>query len=280
MIKKILMEPLVHFLVIAFLFFVAFEYFNQDTTDETVIVVAEGRIAQIKQSIESQRGREALPNELKTATQNYAINQMYLREARNLQLDVGDVVIDRRLRQKMEFLLEDLVASNEPSEEELLTYYKNHTSNYKKPAIYSFRQAHLSIDKEPSEIVQNIAKQQKRIDKGLDPESDVYMLPVKIVKQSASKIEELFGQGFANHLSNKPVNEWIGPFESTLGKHFIYLEKVTPEGTYSFAQIKTQVLKDWKNQNLKEAKQGYEEELLKTYSIAYESEENKEIGDE
>ena len=49
--------------------------------------------------------------------------EVLAREARELQLDVGDTVVRRRLAQKMAFLLEDTVRASEPPEAELRALY-------------------------------------------------------------------------------------------------------------------------------------------------------------
>ena len=38
----------------------------------------------------------------------YAINEMYTREAKALGMDQGDAIIDRRLKQKMDYMLDDI----------------------------------------------------------------------------------------------------------------------------------------------------------------------------
>ena len=70
-----------------------------------------------------------LPEELNNAAMLYAINEMYLREARALGMAEGDTVIDRRLKQKMDYMLEDLAASKQASEQEIEAF-KNQKRNF------------------------------------------------------------------------------------------------------------------------------------------------------
>ena len=139
MLRKIITEPLVHFLLIALLYFVIFDRFNTDTTIPDTIVLSVGKIEEIRQSFLTRWNREPFPKELKNALKYYAINEMYLREARALGMDVGDKVIDRRLRQKMDYLIEDLVTTKEPTTKELMAYYQQNIENYQTMPIYSFK---------------------------------------------------------------------------------------------------------------------------------------------
>ena len=48
--------------------------------------------------------------------------EVYYREAMALGLDKDDIIIRRRLRQKMEFVTDDIVAEAQPTDEELAAY--------------------------------------------------------------------------------------------------------------------------------------------------------------
>ena len=153
MLKKFITEPLVHFLLIAVLLFIIFKQLNVEETNPNTITVSQGRIEQIRQNFLARWDRAPLAKELENATLHYAINEMYIREARALNMDRGDKVIDRRLRQKIEFLIEDLVTTKEPSNGELMQFYQQHIDKYQTQAILSFQQVHLSIDGNKDELL-------------------------------------------------------------------------------------------------------------------------------
>ena len=129
MLKKIFSEPLLHFLFLSLLIFVAYDFLNPRQDDQQVIVVSEGRIAQINNSFRDRWKREPLPKELQEVIHAYAVNEMFIREAKALSLDVDDQVVDQRLRKKMNYLLEDLADANRPTEEALKQFYANNSEN-------------------------------------------------------------------------------------------------------------------------------------------------------
>jgi hypothetical protein len=53
-------------------------------------------------------------------------------------MDRGDTVIPRRLRQKMEFLFEDIAAHVEPAEADLKAYLGSHPEKFRTEAEFTF----------------------------------------------------------------------------------------------------------------------------------------------
>lgn len=267
MLKKIITEPLVHFLVIAILLFIIFEQSNKDIENPNTVTVSEGRIEQIKQSFLTRWNREPLAKELENALHHYAINEMYLREARNLNMDVGDKVIDRRLRQKIDFLIEDLVTTKEPTATELMQYYQQNIAKYQSLPVFSFQQIHLSIDKNKEELQQKINQQRALIEQGHAPQGELKLLPYQVNNQNTLQINRVFGSNFSEQLINAPLSSWSGPIESSHGVHFVLIEQVIPASNKAFDVVKSTVQTDWQYDNLQLAKASFEEQLLQSYTI-------------
>lgn len=279
MLKKIITEPLVHFLFVAIVFFIVFERLNTDAATENTIIVSEARIEQIKQSFLTRWNREPQAKELDNAAQHFAINEMYLREARALSLDVGDKVIDRRLRQKMDFLIEDLVSAKEPTTEELMSYYQLNIEHYQTMPIYSLQQVHISIDRTPEQLKLKVDQQLALINQGLAPKSEITLLPAQINQKYAVQIDRQFGDGFSAKLNDYPLSTWSGPVLSTLGQHFVFIEQKQPATNKPFESVKQNVLKDWQYQNLQEAKASFEQKLQQSYTIERVNTQNEKVSE-
>jgi len=267
MLKKILTEPLLHFIVISMLFFVAYEALNPQEPDNQVIVVSEGRAAQINKSFINRWNRAPLPTELENAIQGFAINEMYLREARALTLDVDDKVINRRLRQKMEFLLADTSANNEPTDEELKKFYQNNAENYSSPLQYSLKQVLLSIDRTEEGLRQSLQQQNQRIQQGMAPEGDSSLLPSEVTLANHDQLARNFGETFANELESLELNQWQGPIKSAFGLHFVFLQARKTAMIKPFDSVKKSVLQDWQYENNKSYQKQYEQQLLERYKV-------------
>ena len=108
--KKILKEPLFHFLVIGALIFVVFSAFNKEevSTGGKKIVVSSGDIERLAANWSKKWNRQPTEDELKGLVNSYIKEEVYYREALALGLDKDDSILRRRLMQKMEFLSNDL----------------------------------------------------------------------------------------------------------------------------------------------------------------------------
>ena len=104
-------EPLVQFLVIGGLLFVGYTVFAPEAEPpREQIVVGALRIQSLEQSFEATWKRPPTASERQGLIDDFLVEEVFYREAQNLGLDQDDIVIRRRMRQKMEFLLQDGLA--------------------------------------------------------------------------------------------------------------------------------------------------------------------------
>lgn len=270
MLKKIITEPLLHFIVISILFFAVYNALNPAKTDQQTIIVSEGRVAQIKNSFIKQWKRAPLAKELGNAIQAFAINEMYVQEARASNLDIGDQVINRRLQQKMTFILEGFASSKEPSDIELKQLYNDNLDKYRLPPQYSFTQIFISADRNEEELQALITRQQQRIKQGLKPEGEGSMLPNQVSLETSVQLARKFGDKFSSALENIELNQWSAPIKSAFGWHFVFLKEKKPANINPFETVKKSVLSDWQYQNTQRYQEQYEQRLLERYQIEVE----------
>ncbi len=267
MLITLLKEPLLHFILIALLFFVAYQQLNPSEDNDFTITVSEGRLQLLKNQFTERWKREPLPEELQNSAMLYAINEMYLREAKALAMDKGDTVIDRRLKQKMDYMLEDLAATKVPTEEEMQAFYTDNAERYKSPDVYSFQQVYLSVDRNQAELDQKQADNQALLAAGKSPEGDQTLLPKSIQQQSDFQIERRFGKAFTAKLGYLKLGEWQGPIQSGLGLHYLLITEKTPSALQPLATVKSTVLQDMQYQNRLELVKTFEEKLQEKYTV-------------
>ena len=267
MLKKLFSEPLLHFIFLSLLIFVAYDLLNPPQDDTEVIIVSEGRVAQLANSFRDRWQREASPLELKGAIHGYAVNEMFIREARVLGLDVDDQLIGQRLRKKMNYLLQDLANANLPTDEVLKKFYADNTSKYRSAAQYSFQQVLLSADRGKQGLAEMVLIQQQRIQQGLTPQGDNSMLPSELTLISEDQIARRFGAAFAGTLDKLAPQQWAGPVSSSFGEHFVLITEKQNSGMKTFETVKDEVLSDWQYANNKTFQQDYEQRLLDRYAI-------------
>src|SRR6476619_6768669 len=105
MLKRLLKEPLVHFIAIGFAIFASYALLNRNAPDaQANIVVSPAKIEQLVTLFGRTWQRPPTPGELKGVIDEYVKEEIYVREALALGLDKDDDAIRRRLRTKIEFL--------------------------------------------------------------------------------------------------------------------------------------------------------------------------------
>ena len=146
--NRVFKEPLLAFLLLGGLIFYVFQQVRGDSIpDKAEIVVTEGHIQALSTGFEKVWQRRPSDKELMGLIESYVREEVLYREALAMGLDREDAIIKRRLRQKIEFLTEDIADLNKPSEQELQAYLTTHQENYQKPARYSFRQIFFNTSK-------------------------------------------------------------------------------------------------------------------------------------
>ncbi len=280
LLKKIISEPLVHFLVIASLFFVIYDYLNPQSFDETkIITVSSNRIEQLKKGFEKTWTRAPTELELKKIIESYALDEIYAREANTLGLGENDEVIRRRLRQKMEFILQDMSVLQQPSEQELSDFYQNNIAAYRDDNQYSFEQVYIMTNRTETSLALVLTEQKQRIKDGRKPQGDISTLPRQMSKASSHQINRQFGFNFNLFLDQAPLNKWTKPIKSGLGLHFIKLSQRSVGAVSALAEIKEAVIKDWRYQQSKVFIESYQKNLLKQYQINIDRNDKLTVAD-
>jgi hypothetical protein len=130
--KRLLREPLVHFLLIGAALFVVFGLLGKDTgTVPGAIVITKEQIASLAADFQRTWQRPPTTDEREALIQDRLREEVYYREAMALGLDKDDPIIRRRLRQKMEFISEDVAAQAEPTDAELAAYLSAHPDAFR-----------------------------------------------------------------------------------------------------------------------------------------------------
>ena len=140
--SRIAREPLVHFLVLGALLFVYFEIVGRDAgPDSRRIVISGAQVEHLAASFARTWQRPPTVDELKGLVDDYVREEIAVREAMAMGLDRDDTIIRRRLRQKLEFITQDVIDSNPPTTEQLEDWYRAHLDDYTAEAQVAFEQA-------------------------------------------------------------------------------------------------------------------------------------------
>ena len=117
---RILKEPLLHFLLLGAAIFVAYSLMARpDNAEPAKIVITQGQLASMMETFALVRQRPPTSEEWDGLIQDRVRQEVYYREALALGLDKDDLIIRRRLQQKMQFVSDDTAAQAPPTDAEL-----------------------------------------------------------------------------------------------------------------------------------------------------------------
>ena len=119
--KRWLREPLLHFVVLGAALFFLNGFLAEKEVEAGVnrIVVTQGRIENLVALFAKTWQRPPSSKEVRGLVDEYVLEEALYREGVALGVDKDDTVIRRRVRQKMDFVAEDILEQAEPTEAEL-----------------------------------------------------------------------------------------------------------------------------------------------------------------
>ena len=276
LLKKAVREPLLHFLILGIAIFVAYSLVSKGSVVEGgKIVITRGQLASTWESFTQTRQREPNAEEWKGLIRERVREEVYYREALALGLDRGDAPIRQRLRQKMEFISEDVAAQTEPSEDQLRSYLNSHPDKFRLDQHFTFSQIYLDPARHGrrlnADAQQMLAKLNNAAAKAdLSTMGDPFLLEPSSQDVSARDVARDFGEKFTAALGELPVGKWQGPVESGLGMHLVYVSKRTDGRIPQLIEVLDAVRREWANEYRLEANEKFYQGLLNRYTVTVE----------
>ncbi len=275
--KRILREPLLHFVVLGMMVF-AYDAFLRERTGEVSggeIVVSEGRIEYLAALFVKTWQRPPTAEELRSLVDDYVLEEALYREGLELGVDRDDAIIRRRVRQKMEFVVDDIVELAEPTEAELEAWLAEHAQSYARPARFTFRQVYLNADRRGIALRsdgERLLMELRSAANDTNPRKlgDGSLLTYENADVAADMVASSFGQAFADHLAVLPTGEWSGPIESTYGLHLVFVDASTEERLPALAEVRAADARDWSDAQRQDASKSFYEEVLARYRVTVE----------
>lgn len=276
--KKILTEPLVHFLVIGALLFIGFSLAQDgDQTMANKIVVTENDITVLKADFERTWQRPPQEKELKGLLEEKIREEIAYREGLELGLDRDDPYIRRRLRMKLELMLEDISAQSTPTDEELATFLAENREMFRRQPRIGFSQVYLNpashgdqLEREAENLRERLSREEGPLN--LELFGDAIMLPRKFPLSPTTVISRQFGKMFVDQLDKVEVGEWQGPIRSGYGYHLVFVEERIEGRDPELAEIRPAVEREYDLKLRKELKEKIYSGLREKYTIVIEDE--------
>ena len=252
MFGRLIREPLVQFLLVGIALFGGWRLVTPAEArrdDANRIVITEDDLTQMRAAWLAKGLPPPTPQQLQGLIEERVHEEVLYREALALGMDKDDVIVRRQLARKMEFVAEDLSKLDEPTPQELRTWFDQHASQFALPARVTFRHVYFSPDRRGANAradaelaLPRLAGQPIGVSTAI---GDPFMFQDYYGDRSIDVLAKEFGPGFANALVATPTGAWAGPVESGYGWHLVYIDTMTPQRVPDFEEIEPEVKNAW-----------------------------------
>jgi len=269
-----LKEPLLHFIVLGTALFALYRL---------VVPAAPGRQITLSESVihglrqDHLRRNGALPtaDEETALIQRYIDNEVLYREALTLGLDRGDIIVRRRLVQKMEFLTEGIDPIPEPTDAELQAYLDTHAERYTMDDRVALTHVFAGTDRHGATAAQVAGQWREQLLAGADPSTlgDPFLRGHDFTGVSERDLAGVFGRACAAQIMQLPVGTWSAPITSSYGVHIVRVSTRTPGHHPGLDEVRDIVGRDWHDERRVEANRAALARLRQRYTIRIDGQE-------
>jgi hypothetical protein len=272
-IRKFLGEPMLHFVVIGIALFGAYRWLSPGDSGGRRIVVTQGVVDDLVAQHVAAKGREPSTTELNYLIESYVRDEILYREGVKLGLERDDIVVKRRVRQKIELIAEEDAATGAPTDADLAAYLAANQARFVQPAILTFEQVYLGQPAARAGVVQAVAVTRAGLRSGADVETlgKPTLLPHRMTLAPADLVARDFGASFAAALENVPIGEWVGPIDSSFGAHYVRVSDRTPAMAPQLAAVRDRVVREWENERRQRARNDAYTRMRGEYQVRVET---------
>ncbi len=279
--RRILREPLLHFFVIGALFFVVYYLTRSDEAardDAGSLVVSLADVERLSALWTERWKRPPSPAEIRGIVDDFVREEVLYREALALGLEENDVIVRRRLAQKITFLTQDLTAQMEPSDDELRSWFAENIVLYEEEPLLSFTHVYFNEDARGADAEPDATRLLEELMAAEDsperaPErGDRFMLRYDYQDVTPFEIRREFGTAFGDAVAELDPGVWRGPIRSGYGVHLVRVQRRREPEPPSFGEVRDRVEGDWFYEQNKRVDKAYVEALREKYKVALDDE--------
>ena len=210
------------------------------------IVVTAAKRRWLDEHLQRQWRRPPTAAESDRSVADFVREEVLYREALALGLDRDDLVVRRRLVQKMEMLA--LRDGPEISETDLMDHYLAHRADYTLPESVSFRHVFFSAATRGADAR---AAAETALDDAREPGASVGSgrgdpppVPAEVSEWTRPMVEARFGSDFAAAVFVADPGGWSGPVASAYGYHLVLVSGRMAARVPDFAEVAARIATD------------------------------------
>ena len=268
-----LKEPLFHFMFIGAGIFVLYGLTaNEPIDEESRIEISSVRADRMVTLWEKRWNRPPTQEEFNGLTKAYIKEEVLYKEALAMGLDADDPVVRRRMAQKVEFISNDMMTLETPTDKELQAYLDAHSSKYQLAGEMSFKQVYFnpskhdaSMEKEARELLAKLSQENHNLDVSTLGDTFLHGSAFKNIKEF--EVNRMMGKAFTKKLFEQVTNKWVGVISSSYGLHLLYIESKQEAKIASLELAREAVISDWESDERKRINEVFVNNLSEQYTI-------------
>ncbi len=271
---RFLNEPLVRFMILGAVIFALQALFDKTEAGEDLKVeISTGQIQGLRATWGKKRGRPPTESELRDIVNGRLREEIFYREAIRMGLDQDDVIVRRRLAQKLEFIVQNLSIPNKPPEQDLRTFFADNAARYREPSRLSFSHVFFSFDRRPeaAKDAETLLRELRAAEpppEHAPKRGDPCIYSFQQVGRSPRDVAKKFGRDFARALFELEPGGWRGPLRSAYGMHLVRIYDKRPPRDVELEKVRDKVIRDWRIFRRREANAETYARLSKRYDIS------------
>lgn len=264
---------MLHFLLMGIALFGAYRWMSPGDVGRRRLIITQGVVDDLVTQYVAARGREPSRVELNNLIESYIRDEILYLEGVRLGLERDDVVVKRRVRQKVEMIAEEDASTGAPTDADLSAFLTANQARFVQPAVLTFEQVFLGQPTSGPGVVHAVAVTRESLRRGHDPEGlgKPTLLPHRITRTPADLVAREFGPSFVADLERLPIGEWVGPIESSFGAHYVRVLDRTPATAPQLAAVRDHVVREWENVRRERARNDAYARMRSAYTVSFET---------
>ena len=249
-------EPLTRFFAAGAALFVVYALAgSRAPTDGRRILIDQYELEALAALWQAQWRRPPTRDELTRLVVDRVREEVLYREALDLDLDENDVLVRRRLAEKLETALNDVAATAEPSADELRQYFESHAHRYVEPAGLTLTHRFFSRDRRGDSAEADARAALEALVAGGTADDDSFHAAKTLTLEDADRLEQIFGTAFRDAVVEHAArprsrHAWFGPVRSAYGVHLVRVDAYREARRQTLDEVRETVLDDWRRDHV------------------------------
>ena len=249
-------EPLTRFFAAGAGLFVVYALAgSRAPADDRRITIDEYELQALAALWQAQWRRPPTQDELTRLVVDRVREEVLYREALALDLDENDVLVRRRLAEKLEMALNDVAATAEPSADDLRRYFESHADRYVEPPGLTLTHRFFSRDRRGDSVEADARRRLEALVAGGTADDDSFHAAKTLELQDAGRLERIFGGAFRDAVLEHAArprsrHAWFGPVPSAYGMHLVRVDAYTAGRRRTLDEARETVLDDWRRDHV------------------------------